>query len=71
MMCSSERIRELINKVRQGDESAAATLRACFRTELHWAAIKVGASPVEHIETEIFDQLVWEILQLPTKKKGE
>ena len=64
MTCSSECIRTLINQVRQGDESAVSALRACFRAELHWAAITVGASPVEHIETEIFDQLVWTILHL-------
>lgn len=64
MMCSPECIRELINKVCQGDDSAASALRACFRVELHGSAITVGVSPVEHIETEIFDQLVWAILQL-------
>lgn len=71
MRCSPGRIRQLIGSIRAGDESAIPTLHGCLQSELHWAAVNVGYSPVDHIETELWDQLLWAILHLPTNQKGE
>ena len=53
MMCAPDRTKELLDRIRHGDEWAAPELCQCLHSPLHWAAVKVGYSPVEHIETEL------------------